>query len=336
MGLRRLRLGRRRVAAGLLAGALAATMLPGRPAGAQTADKYPSATVKLVVGFPPGGGADSVARILAPQLAKALGQSFVVENRPGANGRIGADYVVRATADGTTLLVTPEGAIVIGPHTARSISYHALTDLKQVSLLTKTSTMLVATPSLPVNTVADLLKLAKEKPGQIYFGSSGVGGPNHLAREVFKHMNGADITDVLYAGTGAVIPAVLSGEVGLMFGFIPGLAPYVQAHSVKALAVGSATRSPALPDVPTMAEAGVPGYDMTSWVGIFAPAGTPQPIVDKLQQTIATVMNDPQIHKRLTDQGLDPVASTPAAFATFVQAEDKKYEALLKPLNIKE
>jgi tripartite-type tricarboxylate transporter receptor subunit TctC len=327
------RLGRAAAALGFVAAQLTGW---GALQSAAAQPAWPAATVKLVVGFPPGGGADNVARILAVQLAKTLGQSFVVENRPGANGRIGADFVVRSKPDGSTLLISPEGAIVIGPHIAANIPYHPLTDLAPVSLLTTTATMLVATPSLPVNSVAELIKLAKEKPGTIYFGSSGVGGPNHLAGEVFKHLTGIDIVHVPYNGTGAVIPAVMSGEVGLMFGFIPGLVPYVKSHAVKALAVGGATRSPALPDVPTMAEAGVPGYDMTSWVGAFAPSGTPQPIVDRIQAAIAAAIADPQVHARLVAEGLDPVADTPAAFAAFLQKEDKKYIALLKPLNIHE
>ena len=326
------RIGRRRLGQAAFGLSLAAA----RAAGADAAPAWPRATVKLVVGFPPGGGADNVARILSVQLAKKFGRSFVVENRPGANGRIGADFVVRATPDGATLLISPEGAIVIGPHIARNIPYHPLTDLAPVSLLTTTATMLVATPSLPVNSVAGLIRLARAKPGTIYFGSSGVGGPNHLAGEVFKHLTGIDIVHVPYNGTGAVIPAVMSGEVGLMFGFIPGLAPYVKSHAVKALAVGGATRSPALPDVPTMAEAGVAGYDMTSWLGAFAPAGTPPETVGQIGAALAAVLADPAVHARLVAEGLQPAADTPAQFVGFLQSEDRKYIALLKPLNIHE
>jgi tripartite-type tricarboxylate transporter receptor subunit TctC len=310
--------------------------MPALSVQAQTAAKYPSKTVKFIVGFPPGGGADQVARILSLKLGGILGRPVVVENRAGANGRIGADFVVRSPPDGHTILITPEGAIVIGPHIAQSMSYDPQKDLAPVSLLTKTASMLVATPKLPVSNLADLIKLAKEKPGTLYYGSSGVGGPNHLAGEVFKQMAGVDIVHAPYKGTSAAIPPVMSGEIPLMFGFVPALAPFVQAGSVKALAVGSATRSSSLPDVPTMAEAGVPGYDMSSWVGAFAPARTPPDIIAKLHDAMVQVLKDPETATALTRQGLDPIGSTPDEFRAFVKTEDVKYTALFKTLNIKE
>ncbi len=306
------------------------------PAHAQSAASYPSRTIKFIVGFPPGGGADQVARILSPKLGAILGRAVVVENHPGANGRIGADFVVRSPPDGLTILITPEGAIVIGPHIAQSMSYDPQKDLAPVSLLTKTASMLVANPKLPVSNLADLIKLAKEKPGTLYYGSSGIGGPNHLAGEVFKQMAGVDIVHTPYKGTSAAIPPVMSGEIPLMFGFVPALAPFVQAGSVKAIAVGSATRSPSLPNVPTMAEAGVPGYDMSSWVGAFAPAGTPPAIITKLHDAIVQVLKDPDTAKTLAREGLDPMGSTPNEFRAFIKTEDAKYTSLFKTLNIKE
>jgi tripartite-type tricarboxylate transporter receptor subunit TctC len=318
----------------LIAGFASLLALP--QAYAQSAATYPTKTVKLIVGFPPGGGADQVARILSQKLASILGKPVVVENRPGANGRIAADFVVRSAPDGHTILVSPEGAIVIGPHIAQSMSYDPQKDLAAVSLLTKTAAMLVATPKLPVSNLADLIKLAKEKPGTLFYGSSGVGGPNHLAGEVFKLMAGVDIVHAPYKGTGAAIPPVMSGEIPLMFGFVPALASFVQAGSVKALAVGSSTRSASLPDVPTMAEAGVPGYDMNSWIGAFAPAKTPAPIVAKLQAAMVAALTDADTTKTLLREGLEPIGSTPEVFAHFVADEDVKYAALFKQLNIKE
>jgi tripartite-type tricarboxylate transporter receptor subunit TctC len=196
--------------------------------------------------------------------------------------------------------------------------------------------MLVATSSLPVSTVKEMLERARAKPSGLYFGSSGVGGPNHLAGEVFKQLTGANLVHVPYPGTGAVIPAVLSGEVDVMFGFVPGLDPLVKAHSVKPLAVGSATRIASLPDVPTMAEAGVAGYDMSSWIGLFAPGATPAPIAAKLQAAMAQAMAEPAVKDRLQGMGFDIAGSTPEEFAKFLQAEDAKYIPLLKTLNIKE
>jgi tripartite-type tricarboxylate transporter receptor subunit TctC len=274
--------------------------------------------------------------ILQQSASNILGRRILIENRPGASGRVATDHVARSKPDGYTLLISPEGPIVIGPHISSTVLYDALKDLKAVSLLTRTSTMLVATPNLPVSSVKELLERARAKPGGLYFGSSGVGGPNHLAGEVFKQLTGANIVHVPYPGTGAVIPAVLSGEVDIMFGFVPGLDPLVKAKSVKPLAVGSATRIASLPDVPTMAEAGVEGYDMSSWIGLFAPGPTPQPIAAKLQSVMAQAMNEPAVKDRLIGMGFDIVGSEPDAFAKFLKTEDDKYIPLLKTLNIKE
>jgi tripartite-type tricarboxylate transporter receptor subunit TctC len=321
---------RRRTLGGLAAALLAA------PAFGQGTEAFPNRPVRLVVGFPPGGGADTVARILSQPLARILGRSCVVENRPGANGRIGAELVARAPADGHTLLVSPEGAIVIAPYVTRNLAYDPLRDLQPVSLLTRTATMLVATSSLPVQSVADLLALARARPEEVFFGSSGVGGPNHLAGVVFQQLTGVRLTHVPYNGTGAVMPAVVSGQVGLMFGFVSGLAPLVRQGSVRPLAVGSPTRLPALPDVPTMAEAGVPGYDLTSWIGAFTAAGTPAAILSRLHAAIAEAFADTATHRLLAEQGLDPAADPPAAFSEFLQTENRRYGALLTPLNIRE
>lgn len=303
---------------------------------AQAEDAFPAKPIHITIGYPPGGGADTVARILQVSLTNALGRSVLIENLPGASGRAAATHVAHSQPDGYTLLVSPEGPIVIGPHISQSVSYAPLKDFQPVSLLTKTATMLVATPSLPVSSVKDLIALAKEKPGTIFFGSSGVGGPNHLAGEVFKKLAGVNLVHVPYPGTGAVIPAVAAGEVHLMFGFVPGLDPQVKAKAVKPLAVGSSVRIKSLPDVPTMAEAGVAGYDMSSWIGIFAPAHTPPEIVAKLQAAVAKAMAEPEVNGRLTSLGFEPTASDAATFATFLKDEDDKYIPLLKSLDIKE
>jgi tripartite-type tricarboxylate transporter receptor subunit TctC len=305
------------------------------PALAQT-DDYPSKPITIVIGYPPGGGADTVARVIQQSASNILGKRILVENRPGASGRAGTDHVARAKPDGHTLLISPEGPIVIGPHISQTILYDAMKDLKAVSLLTRTSTMLVATRSLPVESVKELLDRARAKPGGLFFGSSGVGGPNHLAGEVFKQLTGANIVHVPYPGTGAVIPAVLSGEVDMMFGFVPGLDPLVKSNQVRALAVGSSNRVASLPDVPTMAEAGVQGYDMASWIGLFAPGATPGPIARKLSESMAKAMNEPDVKARLMGMGFDIVGSSPEDFAKFVKTEDEKYIPLLKKLDIKE
>jgi tripartite-type tricarboxylate transporter receptor subunit TctC len=300
------------------------------------AQAYPTRPVRFIVGFPPGGGADMIARQLSPRLSQELGQSFVVDNHPGANGRIGADMTAKAAPDGYTLLVSTEGALVIGPHIAQKPSYDALTDLAPVTLLSRTAVILAANRTLPVKTLGNLLAMARAKPGSLFYGSSGFGGPNHLAGEVFKKLAQVEIEHVAYKGTGAVIPALLSNQVQLMFGFVPGLAPFVKSGDMTALGIGSSRRSAALPDVPTIDEAGVPGYDMTSWIGVLAPARTPPEIVHRLRNAMAAVLATPEIRDGLVRDGLEPIGSTPEEFQEFLRREDAKYAKLLADLDIKE
>ena len=300
------------------------------------AQAYPTRPVRFIVGFPPGGGADMIARQLSPRLSQELGQSFVVDNHPGANGRIGADMTAKAAPDGYTLLVSTEGALVIGPHIAQKPSYDALTDLAPVTLLSRTAVILAANRTLPVKTLGDLLALARAKPGSLFYGSSGFGGPNHLAGEVFKRLARVEIEHVAYKGTGAVIPALLSNQVQLMFGFVPGLAPFVKSGDMTALGIGSSRRSAALPDVPTIDEAGVAGYDMTSWIGVLAPARTPPEIVHRLRDAMAAILATPEIRDGLIRDGLEPIGSTPEEFQEFLRREDAKYAKLLADLDIKE
>jgi tripartite-type tricarboxylate transporter receptor subunit TctC len=295
---------------------------------------YPDKPIYLIIGFPPGGGADSVARILSVKLGQILGTSVVVENRPGASGEIADEYVWRAQPDGYNFLISPED-ILISSH-LKKLPYSPLKDLRAVSMLTTTDILLVATPSLKVNNVADLIKLAKSQPGKVYFGSSGVGGPNYLAGELFNQLAGVNLVDVPYSGTGAVIPAVMSGEVSVMFGFVPGLTPYVKANSVKPLAVGGIKRSPALPNVPTMQEAGVPDYNLTSFIGLFAPLQTPEPIVTKVQQALVQALQDPGVKQKLAAQGQQIAASTPDQFKSFLQDRDVVYATLIKSLNLQQ
>ena len=222
---------------------------------AQTA--YPTRPVRLVVPFPPGGGADIVARLLAPQLQSVFGQTVFVENRAGAAGRLGTGVVAQAEADGHTLLVTTESSMVIAPHMGVTMSYDPLKDFATISLLTRNTVMLVVHPSVPVTTLADYIALARAKPGNTFYASSGVGGPNHLAGEIFKQKTGLDIVHVPFQGTGAAVQAVIANQVGAMWGFTSGLLPYIEGGSLKPIAVSSAFRASQLPDVPTIAENGV-------------------------------------------------------------------------------
>lgn len=274
---------RRDVMGGLMAAGAGLT-LPS--VGAYGDATYPSRTVHLIVPFTPGGGADTISRLLAPQLQKSLGQPFVVENRAGAAGRIGTGVVAKSDPDGHTLLVSTESSLVIAPHIGVAIGYDPLKDFAPVSLLTRNTVVLVVHPSVPAKTLKEYMALASAKPGELFYASSGVGGPNHLAGEIFNRMAGLKITHVPYAGTGLALQSVLSNQVGAMWGFTAGLAAHIRQGTLRALAVGSKERSAALPDVPTVAEAGVPGYEAVSWVGMVAPAGTPVPVVDKLWSEI--------------------------------------------------
>ncbi len=284
--------------------------------------------VRIVVPFAPGGGADLITRLLSPQLQQLLGQSFYVENRAGAAGRIGTGVVAKSEPDGQTLLMTTESSLVIAPHIGVTMNYDPLKELAPISLLTRNAVILVVHPSVPADTLKDYMALARAKPGELFYASSGVGGPNHLAGEVFKQMTGLNIVHVPFPGTGAAIPAVIANQVGAMWGFIAGLIPHIRSGSLKALAVGGKQRSAALPDVPTVAEAGVPGYEATSWIGLLAPAGTPPPMIDKLWEAVSTAMQDPAVRDVLLRDGSDIVTSKPAEFRDIIEHDYAKYGKL--------
>lgn len=284
--------------------------------------------VRIVVPFAPGGGADLIARLVQPHLQPVLGQSFFIENRAGAAGRIGTDAVAKAEPDGHTLLMTTESSLVIAPHIGVPMSYDPLRDFAPVSLLTRNAVVLVVHPSVPASTLQEYIALARARPGQMFYASSGVGGPNHLAGEIFKQMAGLDIVHVPFQGTGAAIPAVISNQVGAMWGFLAGLIPHIRGGSLKALAVGSRERSSVLPDTPTVAEAGVPGYEAASWIGLLAPAATPQPLIDRLWGALATAMQVPAVKDVLIRDGSEIVMSTPDAFRQVIESDYAKYGKL--------
>jgi tripartite-type tricarboxylate transporter receptor subunit TctC len=295
------------------------------PAAAQL---YPVRPVRIVVPFAPGGGADLIARLIAPQLQQRLDQSFFIDNRAGAAGRIGAAAVAKAEADGHTLLMTTESSLVIAPHIGVPMSYDPLKDFAPVSLLTRNEIVLVVNPSVPANTLADYIALARARPGALLYASSGAGGPNHLAGEIFKQMAGLDIVHVPFPGTGAAIPAVISNQVGAMWGFVPGLLPHIRSGTLRPLAVGGRSRSPVLPDVSTVAEGGVPGYEASSWIGLLAPAGTPEPTVARLWDAVSAAMRDPSVREVLVRDGSDIVASSPDEFRRVIAEDHAKYAKL--------
>jgi tripartite-type tricarboxylate transporter receptor subunit TctC len=315
----------RRVVAGGLASLAGLAALRVAPAWAQA---YPVRPVRIVVPFAPGGGADLIARLIAPQLQQRLDQSFFIDNRAGAAGRIGAGAVAKADADGHTLLMTTEASLVIAPHIGVPMSYDPLKDFAPVSLLTRNEIVLVVNPSVGVDTLKDYMALARARPGQLFYASSGAGGPNHLAGEIFKQMTGLTIVHVPYQGTGAAIPAVISNQVGAMWGFLPGLVPHIRGGTLKALAVGGKRRSAVLPDVPTVAEAGVPGYEASSWIGLLAPAGTPAAVMTKLWDAVSAAMQEPMVREVLQRDGSDIVAGTPERFRRVIEEDYAKYAKL--------
>jgi tripartite-type tricarboxylate transporter receptor subunit TctC len=308
------------------AGLAAMAALVPAPGAAQVA--WPVRPVRIVVPFAPGGGADLIARMLTPHLQQRLDQSFFVDNRAGAAGRIGAAAVAKADPDGHTLLMTTESSIVIAPHIGVTMAYDPRKDFAPVSLLTRNPVVLAVHPSVPADTLKDYIALARVRPGQLFYASSGVGGPNHLAGEIFKQMTGVNIVHVPYPGTGAAIPAVISNQVGAMWGFVAGLLPHIRSGSLKALAIGTKERSPALPEIPTVAEAGVPGYEAASWIGLLAPAGTPRPIIGKLWDALSASMQEPAVKDILLRDGSDIVVSTPEEFRRVIDADDAKYAKL--------
>jgi tripartite-type tricarboxylate transporter receptor subunit TctC len=313
---------RRAVIGGLIATGADAALRPTR-ASAQSA--YPTSPIRIIVPFAPGGGADIVSRLLSSHLQSLLGQSVVVENRPGAAGRVGAGVVAKSAADGYTLLVTTESSLVIAPHIGVPIGYDPLKDFAPVSLLTRNTVMLVVHPSVPAHTLQEYMALARSQPGNMFFASSGVGGPNHLAGEIFNRMTGLKITHVPYQGTGLALQAVMSNQVGAMWGFMAGLIPYIHEGALRAIAVGSQERSPVLPDVPTVAEAGVPGFEAVSWIGMVAPAETPSLVVDKLWSGVNAAMNEPTVRNILVKAGSELVVSKPDEFRQVIESDYVKY-----------
>jgi tripartite-type tricarboxylate transporter receptor subunit TctC len=302
-------------------GSLAASLMP--------APALPQARpVRVVVPFAPGGGADLIARLIQPHVQQILGQSFYIENRAGAAGRIGTDAVAKAEPDGHTLLMTTESSIVIAPHMGVPMTYDPLKDFAPVSLLTRNVVILVVHPSVPADTLQEYIALARAKPGEMFYASSGVGGPNHLAGEIFKQMTGLNIVHVPFQGTGAAIPAVISNQVGAMWGFLAGLIPHIRSGSLKVLAVGGRERSPVLPDTPTVAEAGVPGYEAASWIGLLAPAATPRPAIDTLWSALGAALQVAAVKDILLRDGSDIVASKPEEFRRVIESDYAKYGKL--------
>ena len=297
------------------------------------ADDYPSRPIRLLIPFPPGGSNDVVGRIVANQLGQKLGQTVFVDNRAGAGGVVGTDLAAKATPDGYTLLIISI-AHAVDPFIYKE-PYDPIKDFVPVAILATGTNVLTVTPSVPVHSVKELIDLAKAKPGFLNYASAGIGSFQNLSGELFKALANVDIVHVPYKGGGPSMLAVIAGEAQVMFSSIVQTVPNIQAGRLRALATGGAKRSPILPDLPTIAEAGVPGYVASDWWGILAPAGTPQPIVDKLHGAIEEVLRSEDTKKNLDQQGATPVHMSSAEFGAYIKAEMTKWGPVVQKAGIK-
>ncbi|QKV52146.1 Bug family tripartite tricarboxylate transporter substrate binding protein [Comamonas antarctica] len=317
----------------LAAVALAACALPTFAQG--SAANWPDKPIKWIVPFPPGGAMDAIARTLGEVAGRKLGQPFVIENKPGAGGNIGADAVAKSPADGYTLMITSIGMATNGA-LYNKLSYDPVKDFAPVSLLAVVPNILVAGPKqADVKTVKDLIAKAKQNPDKLTYASAGNGTSIHLAGASFTSLTGVKMLHVPYRGSGPAITDMLGGQVDFMFDSITSARPHIEAGKLRAIAITTKTRSPSLPDVPTVAEAGVPGYEVSPWFATFMPAGTPAPIVEKLGKTLNEAMNDPDVKKRFSAIGAEPIGSTPQALAAHLKTETERWTKLIKESNIK-
>lgn len=293
------------------------------------ANDYPNKPVKLVVPYPPGGPTDIVARVVAQKLQEQMGQSFFIENRPGAGANIGAEAVARSPADGYTLVVATT-AHAINPSLFAKLSYSITKDFASISQLTSGPLVIVTNPATPANNVKELIALAKSKQGGLNYASSGNGQSTHLSAELFNAMGGVKMAHVPYKGSAPALTDVMGGQADLMFDTMLSSMPHVKAGKLKALAVTSSQRSPSAPGIPTVAESGLPGYEAIAWNGLLAPAGTPKEVVDRLSAELKKVLNNPEVAQRFEAQGFAAAWSTPTAYAGFLQAEVDKWGKVVK------
>ncbi len=319
-----------RLLTALVLSTLTAAIFPA-VASAQT---YPDKPVRWVVPFPPGGAMDNIARTLAESMGSAMGQSFVVENRPGAGGNIGAYSVARSPADGYTIMIVANG-MAVNPFLYKNMNYDPIADFAPISLLAVVPNVLVANPKRnDAKTVAQVIAKAKASPEKYTYASAGVGTSIHLAGELFVSMTGTKMLHIPYKGSGPAIADMLGGQVDYMFDSVTSAKPHIDAGKLTAIAVTTARRSAALPDVPTIAEAGVKGYELTPWFAAFAPAGTPPAIIDKLNAAMLAALKTPKVQATLASIGAEPIGGSPAELKAYLAEETKKGKALITERNI--
>jgi len=305
-------------------------------AGAAHAQDYPSRTVKIVVAFPAGGPTDFVARVLADKLKGALGQSVIIENKPGANAAIGAESVAKSDPDGYTLFFTTAGAVVINPHMRANLPYDPIKDFAPITLVVNTMEVLVVKSDTPMKSATDLVAFAKSRPDGIAMASTGVGSPPHLALELFKGSSGANVLHVPYRGAAPAVTDVVGGQVHAMFADLPVLMPQIKGGTLRPIGVGSKRRASVLPDVPTLDEQGIKDVYADNWYALFAPAKTPAPVIAKLNAAVNAVLKDPETARKLIEAGADPAAGTPEQLAEFLKSELERWGKVVKEKNIKE
>ncbi len=316
-------------------GALVASLLSLWAAPAMSQASYPNKPVKLIVPFPPGGGNDVIGRVIAQKLTDRWGQNVVVENRAGANGIVGLQALMQSPADGYTLAVGAAGPLAVNPSLYARLPYDPLKDFTPITNLVNFPLLLVTHPSVAAKNTRELVALAKSKPGQLSYASPGSGNSGHLAGELFNSMAGVKTVHIPYKGQGPALTDLVAGQVQMLYSSIPSVIQQVRNGQLRAIAVGSAQRLPSLPDIPTLSESGVPGYEAYSWVGLVAPANTPADIVKKIHRDVSEILKDKEVADKLNQQGALPVGDTPEEFAVYIKNEIAKWGKVVREANIK-
>ncbi len=319
---------------GGLAALLLAALITAAHAQTSPVQTYPSRPVRLIVPFPPGGSTDILSRALAHKLAEGLGQALVIDNRPGAGGSIGSEAAAKAAPDGYTLLMGQLGPLAVSPAIYKNLPYDPVKSFAPVSLMAIVPSVLVVNPRVPAASAAELIAYARANPGKLAYGSAGSGSTSHLTTEYFKLATGTDILHVSYKGVGPMLTDLISGQLSMGINGAPAVMPHVNSGRLRALAVTGLTRLPSLPQIPTLDESGVKGFDASGWYGILAPAGTPREIVAKLNAEIRRIMQTPDLRARLDNEGAIPAAGSPEEFAAFIVTEIARWGAVLKRAGI--
>jgi tripartite-type tricarboxylate transporter receptor subunit TctC len=314
---------------------LIAALLLGTSLVSYVQSEYPNKPIRLIIGFPAGGSTDIVGRIVAQKLGERLGQTIVVENRGGAGGTIGTDAAAKAAPDGYTLTLGTTSTMAVAPGAYSKLGYDPIKSFAPISLVAVTPYLLVVNPQVPAKSLAELVALVKSQPSKMNYASAGNGSTTQLATEMLNDVTGMKMTHIPYKGNAAADLAILSNQVEVLFGSMPALLQHAKSNKLRALAVGSATRSSALPEIPTVAELGYPGFEAALWLGVLAPAGTPKPIIDKLNKELVAIAATPDFKAAMDRNGADATSNTPEQFASLIKNEVGKYGSITKRLGIK-